>query len=237
MVENIHQIDELVQKYPKASSYRKPDGTMVTDLDLSLSKLVEDLAADHYPGVNYYSEENYSQWKFPKIVVDPLDGTREYMAGRNEWAVSVAYFENENFEGEGFIYNPLRKELFIQEVPQVKFAEKNKYLGEVSRSEWEKGLYASVDSEKFEITPMGSIAYKLGRLSSGKVDFVVSLKPKNIWDIAGGTLLCKQAGLKFYSKGEEVTKVHPSYEAPLIWCHPSLFSELSALFERSHKYP
>ncbi len=237
MVDNLNQIDGLVQKYPQAPSHMKNDGTMVTDLDLSLSKLIEDLAAAHYPGVNYYSEENYSQWKFPKIVVDPLDGTREYMIGRDEWAVSIAYFQNEDFEGDGFIYNPKRKEVFTADLSHTEFSPKEKYKGEVSRSEWEKGLYHKIDSKKFSLHPMGSIAYKLGRLSAGKIDFVVSLRPKNIWDIAGGTLLCKKAGFKFYSEGKEVTKVKPHYEAPLIWCHPSLFSELSALFERNHKYP
>lgn len=207
----------------------KDDGSPVTKLDLALSKLIEEVMTEHYPHFNFYSEENFTEWKFPLVAVDPLDGTREYIAGRPEWAISVGLFQNENFEGEGWICNPVTNEIYSRGLKH-EFPSQNNYCGEVSRSEWEKGLFKNVSAEKFKITPMGSIAYKLGRLSQRKVDFVVSLRPKNIWDIAGGTLLVKQAGMRFYSQGKEVTTVKQLYQSPLIWCHPSIFPELSKLF-------
>jgi myo-inositol-1(or 4)-monophosphatase len=208
----------------------KSDSSPVTQLDLVYSQFFEKLFSLHYSDMTFYSEEKFSEWKFPLIALDPLDGTREYINGNPEWAISIGIFKNEKFEGEGWVYNPVNKKLFNHGEAR-NFIKKSSYQGEVSRSEWDEGFFKKSHSEKFQIHPVGSIAYKLGRLSHHQCDFVVSLRDKNIWDIAGGTLLCQESGMKFYSQGKEVTKVVSSYAAPLIWCHPLLFSELSALFE------
>lgn len=229
MVDLIPQIHALTELHPSAPANFKIDGTPVTALDLALSQLLEKMSEKHYPELTFYSEENYGDWKFPMVAIDPLDGTREYIRNRPEWAVSIGLFETQKFIGQGWVYNPLTKELFSSEISSVDFVDKPQYYGEVSHSEWDKGFYQLFKSEKFILKPLGSIAYKLGRLAAGKVDFVVSLAPKNIWDIAGGTLLCHQSKMKFYSQGKEVTEVKPLYLPPLIWCHEELFAELSSL--------
>lgn len=222
-------IKELLNQFSKPDISYKSDGSPVTLLDVALSEHLEVELRSHFPDHTFYSEENFSGWCFPLIAVDPLDGTREYIAGRPEWAISVGIFKSENFEGEGWVCNPVSDEHFTMGSAGY-FSPMERYSGEVSRSEWESGLFKNFLSEKFKLSPMGSIAYKLGKLSQGKTDFVVSLYPKNIWDIAGGSLLAQQAGIKFYSQGKEVTKVQKFYQPPLIWCHPSLFSELAKLF-------
>lgn len=207
----------------------KADGSPVTTLDLALSERIEKISSQNFSDCCFYSEENFSEWKFPLLALDPLDGTKEYIDQRPEWAISIGIFENENFDGEGWVANPVTKEIFTRKNLRP-FSPKPVLKGEASRSEFSQGLYAGFSSEKFQLTPRGSIAYKLGKLSQGKLDFVISMRPKNIWDIAGGSLLCKEAGLEFYSQGNKVTKVLRSYEPPLLWCHPSVFPELSALF-------
>lgn len=224
-----HKIDEIVTKHPRPIITIKEDGSPVTKLDLELSEFVEGLLNEYSKNVTFYSEENFSHIAFPLLALDPLDGTREYIKGNDEWAMSVALLEDEKFHGEGWIYNPKTKELFNHGI-QRSFREKETYQGEVSHSEWESGLFKNQNKSRFEIHPMGSIAYKLGRLSHGKCDFVVSLRPKNIWDIAGGTNLIQQAGMSFYSQGKKVTEVKKLYEAPLIWCHEEIFSELSRIY-------
>ncbi len=229
LLSHFPDIRTFLNKFPQPIITIKADGSPVTELDLALSDLIERISEKHFPDCCFYSEEKFSEWRFPLLALDPLDGTREYIAGRPEWALSVGIFENENFAGEGWITNPVTNEIFSMKTVQP-FIPKKNLTGEASRSEFTQGLYKNFKSEKCSLTPKGSIAYKLGKLSHGKLDFVVSLRPKNIWDIAGGTLLCNQAGYKFYSKGIEVTKVAKLYEPPLLWCHPSVFPELSALF-------
>lgn len=226
---NLEGLDALVRRYPKAEIQFKQDGSPVTELDLFLSSHIELLIEEHFKDHTFYSEEKFSDWKFPMLVLDPLDGTREYINGNPEWSISIGVFQTPNFQGEGWVYNPMTKELYSEAEPR-EFVEKDLYRGEVSHSEWKKGLFKNLNHPKFQVGPVGSIAYKLGRLSAGKSDFVVSLFPKNIWDIAGGTLLCNEAGIKFYSQGREVTSVEKSYEPPLLWCRPELFSELSKAF-------
>lgn len=225
---SLSDIHELLTKFPNPVITVKPDGSPVTELDLAISQLMEKLMLKHFPHHTFYSEENFGEWKFPLIALDPLDGTREYINGNPEWAISVGMFPQASWEGEGWVYNPNTGELFSKGLHS--FQPKTRYCGEVSRSEWEKGLFTGKGNSGFELSPMGSIAYKLGRLSQGKTDFVVSLRPKNIWDIAGGTILCREAGMKFYSGGEEVTSVEKLYQPPLIWCAPAIFPELSKLF-------
>lgn len=225
MSSHFPDIKSLLNKYPRPLITIKTDGSPVTELDLALSALMESVSHTHYPDCCFYSEENFSDWKFPLLALDPLDGTREYIDGRPEWALSVGIFEDEDFTGEGWVANPVSNEIFSMKTVK-EFIPKDTLIGEASRSEFKQGLYDDFESEKFSLIPRGSIAYKLGKLSHGKIDFVVSLRPKNIWDIAGGTLLCKQGGYKFYSGGREVTKVAKLYEPPLLWCHPSVLPEL-----------
>jgi myo-inositol-1(or 4)-monophosphatase len=222
-------LDALVGRYPNAQIQFKQDGSPVTELDLFLSSHIELLMEKHFSGFTFYSEEKFSEWRFPLLALDPLDGTREYIDGRDEWAISVGIFSDENFDGEGWVYNPKTQECF-DNPSQKTWEPKKSYRGEVSRSEWNQGLFKDKNNSQFEVEAVGSIAYKLGRLAYDKCDFVVSLRPKNIWDIAGGTLLCHQAGMKFYSQGKEVTKVQKLYQPPLIWCAPEIFGELSAVF-------
>lgn len=221
-------IQDLLNKFPEAVVTKKPDGSPVTELDLALSELIEEFARRHYPDHCFYSEENFKDFRFPLLALDPLDGTREYISGSPEWAMSIGVFPASKFEGEGWVYNPVLKEEFSS--GEARFEQKEIYRGEVSKSEWGSGLFKNFDSEKFKLSPVGSIAYKLGRLSGGLCDFVVSLRPKNIWDIAGGTLLCQEAGIKFYSNGKEVAEVRPLYDSPLIWCRPEIKDELFQLF-------
>lgn len=229
MKNSLGKVQVLLNKFQNSDITIKADGSPVTELDIALSSLIEEEMSRFYKEFTFYSEEKFGEWKFPLVAVDPLDGTREYIAGRDEWAMSIGIFESEKWQGSGWVCNPKTHEIFAEAHRQI-FQVKNVYCGEVSRSEWEKGLFTKTQNSKFQIKPKGSIAYKLGKLSAGELDFVVSLRPKNIWDIAGGTLLCQQGGLKFYSQGKEVSKVHRYYEPPLIWCHPELISELTLLF-------
>lgn len=229
MFKEVASINDLVRKHPRAAIQFKNDGSPVTELDLFLSFHVELLMEKNFAGVTFYSEEKFSDWKFPLLALDPLDGTQEYIEGRDEWAISIGIFDNENFTGEGWVYNPKTAECF-DHGDKSNFKIKTSYRGEVSRSEWKKGLFFGKSTEKYKVEPLGSIAYKLGRLSAHKCDFVISLRPKNIWDIAGGTLLSRESGYKFYAEGKEVTRVEKLYQPPLIWCREEMFSELSKIY-------
>jgi myo-inositol-1(or 4)-monophosphatase len=101
-------------------------------------------------------------------------------------------------------------------------------IGMISRTERPKGLY---NNKSAHLLPRGSIAFKLALLASGTCDYVVSLRPKNIWDIAAGTMLCQQRGIEMWSGGKKIERLDQAlYEFPLIWARPELIPTLRAQF-------
>ncbi len=137
-------------------------------------------------------------------VVDPLDGTREFVAGIPEFCVSIALVEN-GCPVAGGICNPATNELFIGSLENgvtyngnpSKPSQKKSLEGAVvlaSRSEVKRGEWRQFTNTSFRIKPMGSVAYKLALVSAGLADATFTLTPKNEWDVAAGAALVLSAG-------------------------------------------
>lgn len=77
----------------------KPDGTPVTEADEAAERLILERLTKLAPGVPVVAEESAAIGLLPEVqrsffLVDPLDGTREYVAGRAEYTVNIALIEN-----------------------------------------------------------------------------------------------------------------------------------------------
>jgi len=182
------------------------DREVLTAADLEADRILREALTGEFPDYGWLSEETKGQkgqLEHERVwIVDPLDGTREFVMRNPEYVVSVALVE----AGEpilGVIYNPNTDELFETVVgngvrlngQSVSLSRKpgEKAVVEVSRSDIAKGIFAGLE-DAVELRPCGSIAYKLARLSAGMADSVLSLTPKNEWDIAAGVILIKEAG-------------------------------------------
>jgi myo-inositol-1(or 4)-monophosphatase len=137
-------------------------------------------------------------------VVDPLDGTREFVQGIPEFCVSIAMVEN-GVPVAGGICNPATDELIMGSrdtgvTYNGKRAEPSQRrdlhgaLVLASRSEVKRGEWKQFESAEFNIRPMGSVAYKLGLVAAGRADLTFTLVPKNEWDVAAGAALVESAG-------------------------------------------
>jgi myo-inositol-1(or 4)-monophosphatase len=137
-------------------------------------------------------------------VVDPLDGTREFVAGVPEWCISVGFVENGKAVAGG-IYNPATRELFLGAVGQgitlngkpvrpSNCRSLSKAVVLASRSEVVRGEWDRFRQAPFVTAPMGSIAYKLALVSAGLADATWTFAPKNEWDVAAGVALVECAG-------------------------------------------
>jgi myo-inositol-1(or 4)-monophosphatase len=203
---------------------KKKDNSPVTKLDLDLSMLIKNFFMGHeeYKDWNFYSEEDHDEFKFPAIILDPIDGTRELVKGVGECAVSLALMPSPKLsEGFGWIFNPFTG---FEISSAQKFFPPSTSLekplnGLVSRSEWSKGYYSDLSTEELKLVPRGSIAFKLGLLAAGSCDFVYSMRPKNIWDIAAGSIILHRRGYKFYLlEGEELESLETKkYPGPMMW--------------------
>jgi myo-inositol-1(or 4)-monophosphatase len=160
------------------------------------------------PGEGWLSEETVDDFtrldKQRVWVVDPLDGTREFVQGIPEFCVSIAMVEN-GIPVAGGICNPATAELILGSretgvtyngKPAQPSQRKDLHgaLVLASRSEVKRGEWKQFESAEFNIRPMGSVAYKLGLVAAGRADLTFTLVPKNEWDVAAGTALVESAG-------------------------------------------
>ena len=137
-------------------------------------------------------------------VVDPLDGTREFVAGIPEFCVSIAMIEDGRPVAGG-IYNPATDEVFLGSLDSgttyngkpARASQKAEIEGAVilaSRSETARGEWKPFENAPFRIQLMGSVAYKLALVSAGLADATFTLTPKQEWDVAAGAALVESAG-------------------------------------------
>ena len=178
----------------------------VTEADKSVDAVLrKELLRD---GEGWLSEETLDDFtrldKNRVWVVDPLDGTREFVAGIPEFCVSVAMVETGRPIAGG-ILNPATNEVFLGSVDTgVTYngrpsqpSQRTSLEGALvlaSRSEVKRGEWQRFENAPFKIRPMGSVAYKLALVSAGLADATFTLTPKNEWDIAGGAALVESAG-------------------------------------------
>jgi myo-inositol-1(or 4)-monophosphatase len=174
-------------------------------------------------------------------VVDPLDGTREFVAGIPEFCVSIAFVEGGKAVAGG-IFNPATEELFLGSTETGltyngaprKASSRTTLAGAsvlASRSETSRGEWDCFRNAKFCMQPTGSVAYKLARVAAGLADATFTLTPKHEWDIAAGVALVKSAGgFARPLDGPDFTFNQPKPLLPgLLACGPHLRGELLAL--------
>jgi myo-inositol-1(or 4)-monophosphatase len=137
-------------------------------------------------------------------VVDPLDGTREFVKGIPEFCVSIGFVENGRPVAGG-IYNPATDETFLGSIEsgvtyngkQSQPSQRKTLEGALvlaSRSEVKRGEWKPFEHAAFALRPMGSVAYKLALVSAGLADVTFTLTPKNEWDVVAGAALVLSAG-------------------------------------------
>lgn len=191
----------------RLSHRRKESGDAVTSVDLTLDATLK--KALLRKGEGWLSEETSDDdarleqdlvW-----VVDPLDGTREFIMGIPEFCTSIAAVVGGRAVAGG-ILNPavglsivggdgigVKRNGREVNLPVTPSDRPLRVLA--SRSECERGLWKAVEEEEgLAVTPMGSVAYKMGRVAAGMDDVTWTPQPKHEWDVAGGAALIGAVG-------------------------------------------
>jgi myo-inositol-1(or 4)-monophosphatase len=202
----------LILNYYKADYEIKDKGyhNPVTTADHVADTRLKEILTEARPDYGWLSEETIdSPERLDKErtwVVDPLDGTKEFIEGVPHFVVSVALVENGN-PIIGVLFNPVTKELFMAyngggaflDDKPIRCLTKDEVRAMVilnSRSETRRGLWTPFDGTFGELRAIGSVAYKLGLTAAGKADIFASLRPKNEWDICAGNCIINEAGGK-----------------------------------------
>ena len=178
----------------------------VTEADRAANRVLREILVRN--GEGWLSEESVDDFtrleKSRVWVVDPLDGTREFVAGIPEWCISVGLVENGKAVAGG-ICNPATKETFLGSLEagvtyngsRASCSEKKSLKGATvlaSRSEVQRGEWKTFRNRSFVVKPMGSVAYKLALVAAGLADATWTFSPKNEWDVAAGVALVNAAG-------------------------------------------
>ncbi|NLH15938.1 MAG: 3'(2'),5'-bisphosphate nucleotidase CysQ [Phycisphaerae bacterium] len=187
------------------SSFKSGDDP-VTRADTELDTLLKKLLLR--PGEGWLSEEtadNPERLNYRRVwIVDPLDGTREFVEGIPEWCISIGLA----IEGKavaGGICNPATGQIFLGSIDSgvtlngkfVSPTETSSLASArilASRSEVKRGQWKCFEGRGFTIVPSGSVAYKLACVAAGLADGTFTLVPKHEWDIAAGVALIQSAG-------------------------------------------
>lgn len=171
-------------------------------------------------------------------IVDPLDGTREFVAGIPEFCVSIGFVENGRPVAGG-IYNPATNEAMLGAIDSgvwyngkpARASRRTALEGSLilaSRSEVNRGEWKQFQGGPFEIRAMGSVAYKLGLVAVGRADLTFTLTPKHEWDVAAGAaLVLSGGGVVITPDNSELRCNRKNPLLPgLIGCGPNLSKEL-----------
>jgi myo-inositol-1(or 4)-monophosphatase len=192
----------------------KEDESLATETDFESSKIISERILSAFPDHTILSEENpgaYTQeiGSEPTWVIDPLDGTSNFIAGIPLFAIAIALVIDRE-PVIGLIYDALHKDLFVAEVGQGAFL--NQEPMHVSERQETKGamLFAgrgykhrdherhgkiiyALERETTYFRRLGTAAMMLASVASGRADSVI-LTGSKPWDLIGGALLVREAG-------------------------------------------
>lgn len=207
--EAAHRAGEVILSYYSSSYEIQSKGVdnPVTSADLAANRVLHETLLGAFPEAGWLSEEsadNAARLQRDYVwIIDPIDGTREFIQGLDEFVIVVAFVVQQQVE-VAVTYNPVRRELWYacrgqgafcngQPIHVSPTAHLPGALVLASRSETGRGEWDRFHNI-LTVRPMGSVAYKLAQVAQGKCDLTFSLVPKNEWDICAGTLLVTEAG-------------------------------------------
>ena len=185
---------------------------LVSEADHAAERLIRERLAAARPGDGILGEEGGDAQGITGLrwVVDPLDGTVNFLFGIPQWAVSIAC-EDEHGTVAGVIYDPMRDELWTAERDSpalldgrpIRGSERTDlamalvatgfgYDAEVRRVQ--ARIVAELLPQVRDIRRLGSAALDLAWTAAGRYDAYYE-RGLNHWDLAAGLLLCARAGL------------------------------------------
>ena len=187
-------------------------GDFVTSADLKVEKSLLETLRYYYPKVNFLTEESgYIQGEDETIVIDPIDGTTNFIHGIPLVAIVIAKIVNNEIT-DGVVYNPILNEFYWASLGQGSWCN-NKRIRVSKRHDLTncligtgipfgnriyKNFYKELDNmskNSAGVRRLGAAALDLAYVASGKIDGFWE-RDLNLWDISSGVLLVKEAGGK-----------------------------------------
>ena len=238
--------------------YKRNDSP-VTVADRQANHRIHQIIQHAFPHDGWLSEETTDSpdrlSKRRVWVVDPLDGTKEFIDKIPEFAVSIGLIEDGR-PRLGVIYYPALDELVwaardqgawrrtgdtsdtrLRVSPTERLAEATVLS---SRSETKRGEWRPFQS-LFRARPAGGMAHKLATVAKGEADATFTLVPKNEWDLCAGAVLIEEAGGLLTTLGDkpvvfnQATTLLQGLVASNRLLHPQLMAVVTPRLGQRHR--
>ena len=177
---------------------KKGPADFVTNSDLKTEKIIIEELKRAKPNYSVISEENGDENNKDKNntwIIDPIDGTINFLHGIPHFAISIALKSNDEIVS-GLIFDPIKNEIFYAEKNNGAFFN-NQRIRVSNKNNLHDCLFAT--GGKIETDPdityrkSGSATLDMAYVASGRYDGFFQ-KNLNLWDIAAGIVLIKEAG-------------------------------------------
>ena len=176
---------------------KKGPKDFVTNADIKAEKIIIDELKKARPNYSIISEENGVEKNKDEVnswIIDPIDGTINFLHGVPHFAISIA-LKSKNEIICGLIFDPIKDELFYAEKNNGAFFN-NQRIRVSKKNDINECLFAIGKLEnKIDLTfrRSGCAALDMAYVASGRYDGYYQSN-LNLWDIAAGIILVKEAG-------------------------------------------
>ena len=185
----------------KNKTIQKSDNSFVSEGDLLVQKLIGDEIKKKYNNYFFISEENDHKEKWKNyndfIVLDPIDGTDNFISGMKEWGVGISIFKDKEHT-ESMIFLP-DMNITLKSGDKVS-KNKSRIIGMSSRY-FKKGLKPC--DNNFEYRALGCSMINMYYVITGSFKSYVDTNGGFIWDILPGLNLALENNCEVYVEGEK----------------------------------
>tara|TARA_B100000941_G_C28439862_1_gene519051 strand:+ start:180 stop:959 length:780 start_codon:yes stop_codon:yes gene_type:complete len=204
---------ESIKLYEKGLKIKiKEDKSPVSNGDLKVNEIITDKISKLTPNIPIVSEETVDLGKKnnSKVfwLIDPIDGTKEYIAGKDEYTLNAALVIN-TLPVLGLVGVPKKNRLFFSYGPGESYLIENNETKKIScQKQQPKGKIVALSSvvkpsdiilnklKEFDVTSIVKMAssYKFCVIATGEYDIYAARERANEWDYAAGHAIAQNAG-------------------------------------------
>jgi len=203
-------------------SWKKHGDSIVCDADIAVDALLSERLSALGPEHGWFSEETVDApvrlGRSTLWVVDPIDGTRAFLAGDADWVVSVALVAGDRPIAAA-LHAPVSDELFVAALgrgatlngKRIGAGGSSSLVGaRITGPRPMLDQLARIENGFVRVPRIRSLALRLARVATGELDAAVASGNSNDWDLAAADLLLHEAGGIL----SEIDGSIPRYNAP-----------------------
>ncbi|MEQ8744151.1 inositol monophosphatase family protein [Parasphingorhabdus sp.] len=224
-----------------AKTWEKSPGQIVSDADLAVDRFLRSELEKLAPSAGWLSEETHIDQSGAGAeltwVVDPIDGTKDFVAGKTGWCVSVALVHGDD-PIFGVLVAPAMQEVWVGKAGG--HSEVNGRALHASQRRQYEGCRIPAESlppeMKFTVVPKpNSIALRMAMVADDRADVVASTRWGHEWDIAAAHVIAAEAGASVTNALGQNLVYNGTHGKALgvLCCSPNLFGDA---VERIGKY-